>query len=145
MFFRSPTRITRPSDAFSPNSIGPVIVSRPAVPHCPACGAANAAKLNGCPAGASLTESPVALARTLPVIPVPVVVERIPPTVGVRGGPLLIEMLLVNVQSLINLPFQPFIIPAPAPRPDPLPHCQLKLAEWVRLLDEIARSAEVSR
>src|SRR5215468_6487666 len=145
MFFRSPRRITRPSDAFNPNCTGPVIVSRPALPHWPAAGTANAAKLNGSPAGASVTERPVAFARTLPVMPVPVVVDRIPPTVGVSGRPLPTVIVFMKVQSLISLPFQPLTRPAPAPRPAPLPYCQVKLATCVRFVAETARSAAVSR
>src|SRR5205814_8332834 len=98
--------------------MGPVIVSRPAVPHWPAAGMANAAKLNGCPGAAASTGSPVASARTLPVMPVPVVVERTPPTMGVSGVPLPTERLLVTLQSLNTAAFHPFSS-APPPRPVP--------------------------
>ena len=38
-------------------------------------------------------------------MPVPVVVERTPPTMGVSGVPLATLMLLVSVQSLSTTPF----------------------------------------
>src|SRR5258708_4934946 len=105
-FLRSATRKTRPSDALNANCDGPMMVSRPALPNCPGRGAPKAAKLKGCPAAASFTERPVAFARRLPVMPVPVVVDRAPPTVGVSGRPLPTLIALVKVQSLISLPFQ---------------------------------------
>src|SRR5262249_33911978 len=105
---------------------------------------ANAAKLNGWPAGASFAFSPVAFARMLPVMPVPVVVERAPPTVGVSGRPLPTLMLLVSVQSLNAAAFQP-CRSAPPARPPPVEYCQLKFATCVRLLVDTARSADVSR
>src|SRR5438309_11076417 len=119
------------------------MVPRPALPHWPIAGKVNAAKLKGWPAGASETDNPVALARTLPVMPVPVVVERAPPTVGVKGAPLERLMLLVKVQSLTTAPFQPFT--SRLPRVPPLEICQLKVAECVRLVAAKPRSLAVSR
>src|SRR5947207_15989728 len=120
-----------------------MMVPRPALPHWPRAGSVNAAKLQGCPGGASSTGNPVALARTLPVMPVPVVVERAPPTTGVTGAPLETLRLLVKVQYLIAVPFQPFT--SLLPRVPPVESCQLKVAECVRLVLAKPRSAEVSR
>ena len=78
-------------------------------------------------------------------MPVPVVVERAPPTVGVSGGPLPRLMLLVTVQSLSTTPFQPLTGAEARRVPTPLLYCQFKLAACVRLPAERARSAEVSR
>ena len=50
---RSPSRMTRPSEALRPNVVGPVMVFRAAVPNKPGAGLANAARLKGSPAGAA--------------------------------------------------------------------------------------------
>src|SRR5262245_25991510 len=119
-----------------------MIVSRPALPHCPGIGRIKAAKLKGWPGAPSFAARPVAVARLAPVMPVPVVVERMPPATGVRGKPLPTLMELVKVQSFSTAPFQP-LTSVPPRRPTPVEYCQLKLATWVRLLAETARSADV--
>src|SRR5258706_15089794 len=132
---RSPIRKTRLMEPRRLNCIGPGMVSRPALPLGPARGAAKAAKLTGSPAGASVTERPVALARTLPVMPVPVVVERLPPTIGVSQAPLATVIMFWTVQSLSSAPFQPFTS-VPPPRPTPVLYCHMKLAVGVRVAAE---------
>ena len=52
-------RNVRPIEAFSENTAGPVIESRPALPHWPGAGAVNAAGLRNSPAGAAVIEAPV--------------------------------------------------------------------------------------
>ena len=50
----------------------------------------------------------MASARTLPVMPVPVVVARLPPVMAVSGEPVRRVMLFWNVQSLSRAPLKPF-------------------------------------
>ena len=100
--------------------------------------------MNGWPGAAALTGNPVALARRLPVIPVPVVVEFTPPTVGVKGMPLPMVMALVSVQSFSTTPFHPWIS-MPPPLPTAVLYCQFRFTTFGRLLLERARSADVSR
>src|ERR1035438_9659651 len=72
MLRRSPIRKTRLRAPLRENTIGPGMVSRPASPHRPAAGAAKALILKPSPGVAGDRGRPVASARTLPVIPVPV-------------------------------------------------------------------------
>src|ERR1017187_5447538 len=139
MLLRSVTRKVRPSDPFRLNWVGPVMVSRPALPHWPAAGSTKA-RLSA----EALTGNPVASARRLPVMPVPVVVERTPPTVAVSGIPLPALMALVGVQSFSKAPFHPWIS-MPPPRPTAVLYCQFRFNTLGRLVLERARSAEVSR
>jgi len=59
-------------------------------------------------------------------MPVPVVVERAPPTIGVSGDPLDTLMLLVNVQSLSSAPFQP--LTSVRRRGEPVLYCQFRFS-----------------
>src|ERR1035438_8930925 len=139
MLLRSVTRKVRPSDPLRLNWVGPAMVSRPALPHCPAGGVA---KARASPAGFS--GSPVGWAGRLPVRPVAVVVDRTPPNVGVNGNPLPTLMALVSVQSFSKAPFHPWIS-IPPPRPTAVLYCQFRFNTLGRLVLERARSAEVSR
>src|ERR1017187_1801966 len=108
MLRRSPIRKTRLKEPLSENTIGPGMVSRPASPHRPAAGAAKALVLKPSPGVAGDSGRPVASARTLPLIPVPVVVARLPALMAVRGEPVRRVIPFWNVQSLSRAPLKPF-------------------------------------
>src|SRR5664280_555474 len=118
MLRRSPIRKTRLKEPLSENTSGPGMVFRPASPHRPAAGEAKALRLKPSPGVAGDSARPVASARTLPVIPVPVVVARLPPVMAVSGEPVRSEMLFWNVQSLSRAPLGPFTrVPPRVPTP----------------------------
>src|SRR5687767_5189275 len=128
-FFLSPSRNALPSEPFKEKIDGPGITLRPAVPHSPAAGVANARILNPYPGVGGSSEIPVALARIWPVTPVPLTTERLPPAVAVSGDPVRTEIVLMKVQSLSSLPFHP-LINAPPPLPVPLEYCHCALMVW---------------
>src|SRR5262245_51878531 len=103
MLTRSFTRNVRVSDAFSENCPGPVMVFRPALPHWPGAGAANAAALRNAPEEFVYKGAPVRFGRRLPVKPVPLTGARI---TGVSGIPLPMVSCDVSDHSLATLPFQ---------------------------------------
>src|SRR5580658_1411284 len=103
-FSRLPMRNVRSRDAFSVNTAGPLIESRPASPHSPAVGALYAAGFRKNPAGAAVIEAPVRLGRIVPVTPVPATFVRY---TGVSGKPLPAVSCVATVHSLKNFPRQP--------------------------------------
>ena len=85
----------------------------------------------------------MALARRLPVIPVPVVVERTPPTRGQRRAARYADG--VGERPVLEQGALPAVDQRAAAAAHRVLYCQLRLSTWVRLLLERARSAEVSR
>src|SRR6185295_17283499 len=94
--------------------VGPGMVLRPALPHCPAAGKAKAAVLKFMPA--AWIARPVAFARTVLLTPVPATCELLPPTVAVNGVPDRMFMFPLTSQSLMAAPRHPETR-APPPRP----------------------------
>ena len=131
----------RPTAPFRKNVVGPGIVLRPALPHCPAAGAAKAAVLKSIP----LTETGRPVASALTVLPtaVPLTCERFPPTIAVNGVPDRAVILPLIVQSFISPPFHPFTSVPPA-RPMPVLYWIWRFRLWRASKLDRPRSAERS-
>ena len=82
---RSPMRKMRCSEPSSEKTVGPGMVSRPALPQVPVAGVVKAAVLNNMPSAE--IGSPVDSARTVLETAVPLTCDRLPPTVAVNGFP----------------------------------------------------------
>ena len=103
-----------PKDAFRLNCDGPVMESRPALPHWPAGGGVYAAGFKNKPAGAEYSGAPVYSGRMGR--------SRLCPDGhqidGVSGRPLPAVIWLGTVHSLNSAPFQPFTsVPPRSPMP----------------------------
>src|SRR6516164_4761258 len=96
----------RPNVPLRVKLVGPGIVFRPALPHIPDAGCANAAVLNNAPS--TSIGSTVASARTVLLTAVPPTCERLPPNVAVKGFPDLRLRSPPKVQSFNIAPFHPF-------------------------------------
>src|SRR5262245_11212290 len=101
---RSPMRNERPIPKLKVNGAGPRIEFRPALPHSPVAGAANAAGFTYDPSTCGSVVTPVRLARIGPVNPVAPTGARY---TGVNGIALPVLRRLVNVHPLKSRPFQP--------------------------------------
>src|SRR4029450_6760895 len=115
---RSPTANVRMMPAFKANCAGPVMLFRPAFPHWPSAGGANAVGFAYEPAGIASLGS-LSSGRSVPVTPVPVTGAKY---TGVRGSPLPAVRWPVRGPPLGRLRGDPFHPSASvlAPRPTPV-------------------------